>query len=1247
MSYLFENLSSERFQELCQVLVLKEFPGVQCLPVNQPDGGRDILSWENVRLLNTASVVFQVKQTKNKSAKDPVKEIRALISKEKQKIEKLIERGMERYILITNIKGSAHLDGGTIDKVRQLLADNISVPSQCWWYDDIARRVELDINTKWSYPEILDGQDILNCALYMTINENLELRKSAINAYLADQYEIDNEVKFKQIDLQNRLVELYTDVSISPKSYDKKSRVIRKVLNIFRMDEFSRNAMFGKEEVESVGVATFLLSKLVQENIERVLLEGGPGQGKSTVSQYICQVNRVKLLKKGVDLKYLPDSIKAFPTRLPFKVDLRHVADWVNKSDPYGFATSKQLFEQKWVKSLEVFLVWHIMYHSQVDEFKVTDLFGVMKNSPVLLVFDGFDEIADMYTREEVISFINEGVNRLKQNCLSIQVIVTSRPSVFSDKYSFPIELYPHFELCDLSKDQTKEYVAKWSKANRLDRHEIRSIDKLVNDKLEMDHLRELAKSPMQLAIFISLLRTKGESLPNKRTALFDSYIGLFFDRESEKSSIVRDNRDLIIELHKYLAWVIHSEAELFNNSGIIDVENLKGKLKQFLENEGHQTNLADQLFDAVKDRVCALASRVQGTFEFEVQPLREYFCAKYLYETSPYSPAGNEKKNALPDRFHAISRNFYWQNVVRFFSGCLNKGELPMLVSELKDLNQDSLLRYTNYPKLLTSQLLSDYVFTQYPKLLHEVIKLIIDGIAGGNVVGERHSLHGREVLTVPNDCGRSEIVKECLVQLKKFPKRDYSQNLIAIIRNNPSPIHEEWALFAYKLTGNELTHWLEYGYDLGIVYKLPEDVVQYLLNTSSMQELEARVAMLINGNCTHPIMAEEKYRAISLELVLNFSHGLHQRQSKNGVTLLSWILHPFLMGEIMTGESRYGIVEEVYYRFYLGQNKKGKNFLDFEVVDEIDENIKSFFDSIDLFLKTKVSDLIVSLSSWNNLIENGRKIFGDAWIFTIVGVIASSIRSKEEKCAESSDLLDGDLPLCERYRYARLQTNNLRYWQTIFSLSASKDVLLIFFTWANSRLIVKLLPTLEDIFSKMPEEEYLSLVQGLSLASIVSKNNLKKVGEEVLSNSELEISDRIVILISYRLPPEYRAEFLKLKVSDDSELNGQILQYRLALLESDMAGKNAGKEDLLLIKKLYSRINYSGSRRMFYGIEYLEFGETRLDLDLSREVMEECKDYPLSIAFLAEQTCSRHASKNIVPVGKTAADDLWFEEL
>lgn len=203
---------------------------------------------------------------------------------------------------------------------------------------------------------------------------------------------------------------------------------------------------------------------------------------------------------------------------------------------------------------------------------------------------------------------------------------------------------------------------------------EAHSIRKLVEEKLKLPHLKELAKSPMQLAILISLLNTRGESLPNKRTSLYDSYIDLFFNRESEKNADIRDQRDLIINIHRYLAWVLHSEAETLKNNGRIEIQRLKNKLNTYLKSEGHPIDLADKLFSVMHERVCALVSRVQGTFEFEVQPLREYFCAKYLYDTAPYCPAGTEKNGTKPDRFEALAKNYYWHNVLRFLQDALTE---------------------------------------------------------------------------------------------------------------------------------------------------------------------------------------------------------------------------------------------------------------------------------------------------------------------------------------------------------------------------------------------------------------------------------------------------------------------------------------------------------------------------------------------------------------------------------------------
>lgn len=39
--YLYERLGEKRFQQLCNALLVREFPDVMCFPVGQKDGGRD------------------------------------------------------------------------------------------------------------------------------------------------------------------------------------------------------------------------------------------------------------------------------------------------------------------------------------------------------------------------------------------------------------------------------------------------------------------------------------------------------------------------------------------------------------------------------------------------------------------------------------------------------------------------------------------------------------------------------------------------------------------------------------------------------------------------------------------------------------------------------------------------------------------------------------------------------------------------------------------------------------------------------------------------------------------------------------------------------------------------------------------------------------------------------------------------------------------------------------------------------
>lgn len=61
-------------------------------------------------------------------------------------------------------------------------------------------------------------------------------------------------------------------------------------------------------------------------------------------------------------------------------------------------------------------------------------------------------------------------------------------------------------------------------------------------------------------------------------------------------------------------------------HSGRMTQADLVAAMKQFQSAYDRPLDVVDELFEATTDRLWALTSKEQGTFEFEVLSLREYF---------------------------------------------------------------------------------------------------------------------------------------------------------------------------------------------------------------------------------------------------------------------------------------------------------------------------------------------------------------------------------------------------------------------------------------------------------------------------------------------------------------------------------------------------------------------------------------------------------------------------------------------
>lgn len=625
MDYPYELLDPERFQQFCQALLVREVPNVQCFPVGQPDAGRDAIA--RGFLLPGTFIVYQVKFVRNPFAEeDPHKWLIRVMEDEAPKLEKLVPQGASQFYLITNIRGTGHGDVGAIDRVNAILAQHLHIPGICWWRDDLNRRLDSAWALKWIYPELMTGPDLIRAIVEQGLTEDQIRRANAVSAYVRDQYERDREVRFKQVELQNLLLDLFIDVPVEPRgAVGRRQRT--QVFHVWRnlsqahQERYPAHARFvtwsgdysGSREERSVEAAGMLLNAEVQSKLQNIVIEGAPGQGKSTVTQYVCQVHRMRTLKLESELQQLPAAHRSAAVRIPFKVDLRDLAAWLSKRDPFSAEENPPLPEQ-WAKTLESFLAAQVRHQSGGTAFSVDDLLAVAQVSALLFVFDGLDEVADISRRREVVDEITRGVSRLRENAVSIQVIVTSRPAAFANSPGMPETEYPYFSLASLTRASIEQYADKWLKARKLSAHDSGEFRRTLREKLDQPHLRDLARNPMQLAILLSLLQRRGASLPDKRTALYDSYIDVFLGRESEKSPVVREHRELLIDVHQYLAWRLQAEAELGKNTGSVTSERLQMLLREYLSRQGHDTELVDDLFQGMVERVFALVSRVQGT---------------------------------------------------------------------------------------------------------------------------------------------------------------------------------------------------------------------------------------------------------------------------------------------------------------------------------------------------------------------------------------------------------------------------------------------------------------------------------------------------------------------------------------------------------------------------------------------------------------------------------------------------------
>jgi hypothetical protein len=612
----------------------------------------------------------------------------------------------------------------------------------------------------------------------------------AIRLYVGKQYDIDDRVLFEQVDLHGPSVDaMFVDVPFACRRDSAIAEIVERIVAEYPGDLEARAS--GDDQVV-VGAAQALLDSDWSGN---ALVVGGPGQGKSTLLQYVCQFHRSRMLGEDSysgDRQQLPRVTRI--TRAAVRLDLRRYAEWA-ATNPSVAKKEKRATgapTRDW-RSIEQYIASEVEKGSGGHAFSLEDLAALVSTEPMLIALDGLDEVANIDQRLRVSDEIVDMHARLKVDARDLVVLVATRPGATASRL-WSSRDFPRFTLQRLSQGLRIQYLRKWSAVAELTDEATDRLQATFMDNQHVPHIRELASYPMQLAILLHLLHRR-QLLPQQRTELYAEYLKTFLDREQteDKEPLLTEQRDIIVNVHAYLGWYLQTNAEEGSGAGTITRNELRGVLRDHLEGQEYGQQFADRLFSAIATRVLCLVERETDRFQFEVQSLREYFTALYIFENAPPKGSGNSRDDCLD----ALLQRPYWSNVCRFFVGMFSKVEVRGIRQNLRQLSAKT-TDLALHPMLrsMAAQFLDDRTYVgQADEPIQEVVDFVFEG--PGVMLAEDGLLDiSGPDLRFSERAGQSQAIRHLKARLADEASIEVRSAIATLLRKHASKddLHEWW---------------------------------------------------------------------------------------------------------------------------------------------------------------------------------------------------------------------------------------------------------------------------------------------------------------------------------------------------------------------------------------------------------------------------------------------------------------------
>lgn len=392
---------------------------------------------------------------------------------------------------------------------------------------------------------------------------------------------------------------------IAPPDFERKRKVPMDSLYVAPTIRHINQRHGGPDEID---IAEF------SSSIDRTVLLGDPGGGKSTAASYIAYA-----ASKDID------------ARVPFLVILREFA----REDDLDRSVVKYLEER-----------CDTFYQCKPPEGAIEHL---LLNGQALIIFDGLDELIDTSKRRQV----TEVVELFSARFPLTSALVTSRRVGYEQAQLDP-KVFGSYVLGGFGKKDVERYVQKWfSAVEELDGDDLDEACKSFVE--ESSTVPDLTATPLMLALMCIIYRGQG-FIPKNRPAVYESCALLLFEKwdSSRKIFVGLRAADQVDAAIKHLAfWMLTNEAgaEAVAESDLI--REAADFLETSFEDPRERRRAAEEFVAFCRGRAWVLSDagttpEGEALFKFTHRTFMEYFAA---YELTRRADGPAELAKALLPR--------------------------------------------------------------------------------------------------------------------------------------------------------------------------------------------------------------------------------------------------------------------------------------------------------------------------------------------------------------------------------------------------------------------------------------------------------------------------------------------------------------------------------------------------------------------------------------------------------------------